>query len=303
MHKNEKNKKQSASSPARQRPRKKPRGAKAAVKNAAQKKNATQISGTMRIAKAIARAGLCSRREAEGWITDGRISVNGEVLASPAFNVSPGDRIQVDGEPLPSHRRTQLFRYHKPNGQVTTHKDPDGRPTVFDALPKNLPRLISIGRLDLTTEGLLLLTNDGALARHLELPKTGWLRRYKVRAHGSITQKALEKLKDGITIDGIRYGPIEAKIERQQSANIWLTIGIREGKNREIRRVLTALNLSVNRLIRLSFGPFQLGDLKSGTIEEINLKTLREQLGLKKSQELGLQPPTEKTKSMDTPKQ
>ena len=225
------------------------------------------------------------------------------MLASPAFNVSPTDRIYVDGEPLPSHQSTQLFRYHKPKGQVTTHRDPDGRPTVFDALPKELPRLISVGRLDLTTEGLLLLTNDGALARHLELPKTGWLRRYKVRAHGKIAQSALDKLKDGITIDGIRYGPIEARIERQQGANMWLMIGIREGKNREIRRVLSQLNLDVNRLIRLSFGPFQLGDLKTGAVDEINLKTLREQLGDKMSLQLGLQPPAKNANSKTRKKQ
>lgn len=297
MSQNDNNRKRRAKSPAGKRKRIKTPGEPKPSRKTAPKKHAPQITGTMRIAKAIARAGLCSRRQAEGWINDGRISVNGEVLASPALNVTPSDVIRVDGEPLPSHRQTQIFRYHKPKGQVTTHRDPDGRPTVFDALPKDLPRLISIGRLDLMTEGLLLLTNDGALARHLELPQTGWLRRYKVRAHGRITQKRLDQLKDGITIDGIRYGPIEARIERQQGSNIWLIIGIREGKNREVRRVLTELNLDVNRLIRLSFGPFQLGDLKSGTVEEINLKALREQLGAKKSEELGLQPLPQPKKS------
>ncbi len=290
MPQNQKNDQRKTPAAAKKKPGRKSHFGVNVSRKTSQKKDPLQISDTMRIAKAIARAGMCSRREAEAWINDGRISVNGEVLKSPALNVTPSDRICVDGEPLPTHRKTQLFRYHKPKGQVTTHSDPDGRPTVFDALPKKLPRLISIGRLDLTTEGLLLLTNDGALARHIELPKTGWLRKYKVRAHGKIKQQELDRLKDGITIDGVRYGAIDARIEREQGANIWLSIGIREGKNREIRRVLSAINLDVNRLIRLSFGPFQLGDLKSGAVEEVNLKTLREQLGQKKSIELGLTP-------------
>ena len=258
------------------------------AKTPRQNKAAPKIQATMRIAKAIARAGLCSRREAETWIELGRISVNGKVLTSPALNVTPEDTILVDGEALPGHQQTRLYRYHKPKGQVTTHKDPDGRPTVFENLPENLPRLISIGRLDLNTEGLLLLTNDGALARLIELPKTGWLRRYKVRAHGRVKQAALDRLKEGITIDGVKYGAIEAELERQQGANVWLNIGIREGKNREIRKVLAELDLKVNRLIRLSFGPFQLGDLKMGTVDEVNIQTLRDQLGEKTSTELGL---------------
>src|SRR5262245_50421180 len=183
----------------------------------------------MRIAKALARAGLCSRREAERWIGEGRVSVNGEVLASPARDVSPGDRILVDGKELPGLEPPRLWRYHKPKGLVTTHSDPQGRPTVFAALPPHLPRVISVGRLDFNTEGLLLLTNDGALARHLELPATGWLRRYRVRAHGAVTQEALDKLKAGVEIEGVRYGPIEVTLDKPQGSNVWLSIGLREG--------------------------------------------------------------------------
>jgi 23S rRNA pseudouridine2605 synthase len=235
-----------------------------------------------RIAKVIARAGLCSRREAEAWIAAGRVTVNGKAIASPALNVTARDRITVDGKPLPTHERTRLFLFNKPRGLVTTSVDPQGRPTIFDALPKDLPRLISIGRLDLNTEGLLLLTNDGGLARALELPATGWLRRYRVRAHGQITQAQLDTLRDGITVDGIRYGPIEATLDRAgatHGANIWITFAMREGKNREVRNVLRELGLQVNRLIRVSFGPFQLGDLPDGGVSEVNTKTLRDQLG------------------------
>jgi 23S rRNA pseudouridine2605 synthase len=232
-----------------------------------------------RVAKAIARAGLCSRREAEAWIAAGRVAVNGQTIASPAVNVGPGDRVTVDGEPLPQRERTRLFLYYKPVGLVTTHADPQGRPTIFAALPKYLPRLLSVGRLDINSEGLLLLTNDGGLARVLELPETGWLRRYRVRAHGRVTQADLDRLRAGITIDGIRYGPIEATLDRQQGSNVWLTVGIREGKNREVRNVLGALDLQVNRLIRVSFGPFQLGELREGEIEEVRTRHLREQIG------------------------
>src|SRR5438309_4171029 len=232
-----------------------------------------------RIAKAIARAGLCSRREAEAWIAAGRVAVNGKVIASPARNVTADDRIEVDGKVLPVRARTRLFLYHKPRGLLTTHADPGGRPTIFTALPKGLPRLISVGRLDLNTEGLLLLTNDGALARVLELPATGWLRRYRVRAHGRVAQDQLDALQGGITIDGIRYGPIEATADRIQGDNVWLTFAIREGKNREVKNVLGHLGLAVNRLIRVSFGPFRLGDLAQGAIEEVRTRTLREQLG------------------------
>ena len=232
-----------------------------------------------RIAKVIARAGLASRREAEAWIAAGRIAVNGTTIASPAIDVTGSDQITVDGEPLPARQRTRLFLYHKPRGLMTTHADPQGRPTIFQNLPRELPRLISVGRLDFNTEGLSLLTNDGALARLLELPATGWLRRYRVRAHGSITQDRLDGLRRGVTIDGNRYGPIEAVLDRVQGSNVWLTLGIREGKNREVRNVLGHLGLDVTRLIRVSFGPFQLGELAEGEVEEVRTRVLREQLG------------------------
>ncbi len=232
-----------------------------------------------RIAKVIARAGLASRREAEAWIAAGRVSVNGAVISSPALNVTPSDRIAVDGSPLRARERTRLFLYHKPRGLVTTHSDPEGRDTIFRALPKDLPRLISVGRLDINTEGLLLLTNDGGLARVLELPATGWLRRYRVRALGRVQQDALDRLRGGITIDGTRYGPIEATLDRQQGANVWLTFVIREGKNREVRKVLEILGLKVNRLIRVAFGPFDLGNLDDGAVKEIETVELRAKLG------------------------
>src|SRR5215469_3938029 len=232
-----------------------------------------------RIAKVIARAGLASRREAEAWIGAGRVAVNGATVASPAMDVTDSDRITVDGQPLPARERTRLFLYYKPRGLMTTHADPQGRPTIFQRLPGDLPRLISVGRLDFNTEGLLLLTNDGALARLLELPATGWLRRYRVRAHGAIRQDQLDGLRRGVTIDDIHYGPIEAALDRVQGSNVWLTLGIREGKNREIRNVLGHLGLGVTRLIRISFGPFQLGELGQGEVEEIRTRVLREQLG------------------------
>jgi 23S rRNA pseudouridine2605 synthase len=239
----------------------------------------TAHKGGERIAKAIARAGLASRREAETLIASGRVAVNGVVVQTPALNVGMRDRVTVDGEPLPARERTRLFLYHKPRGLITTHSDPQGRPTIFDQLPKNLPRLISVGRLDFNTEGLLLLTNDGALARVLELPATGWLRRYRVRAHGSVMQPQLDELRAGITVDGISYGAIDAHLDRVQGSNLWLTFAIREGKNREVRNVLGHLDLTVTRLIRVSFGPFQLGELAEGAIEEVRTRVLREQLG------------------------
>jgi 23S rRNA pseudouridine2605 synthase len=232
-----------------------------------------------RIAKAIARAGLASRREAEAWIAAGRVTVNGKVINSAALNVTADDHITVDGAPLPARERTRLFLYHKPSGLVTTNADPEGRPTIFGALPKSLPRLLSVGRLDMGTEGLLLLTNDGGLARVLELPETGWLRRYRVRALGKVTQPDLDGLRGGITVDGIHYGPIEATLDREQGSNVWLTFAIREGKNREVRNVLGHLGLRVNRLIRISFGPFSLRDLAEGGVEEVRTRVLREQLG------------------------
>jgi 23S rRNA pseudouridine2605 synthase len=234
-----------------------------------------------RIAKVLARAGLASRRDAEEWIVQGRVSVNGRVINSPALDVTANDAIAVDGKPLPPRERTRLFLYHKPRGLMTTHDDPEGRPTVFDNLPEGLPRLISIGRLDFNTEGLLLLTNDGGLARVLELPETGWLRRYRVRAHGEVTQAQLDELKNGVEVDGVKYGPIDATLERDQGANVWLVFAIREGKNREVRNVLAHLGLEVNRLIRVSYGPFQLGEIEEGAVDEVKTRVLREQLGEK----------------------
>ncbi len=248
-----------------------------------------------RVAKVMARAGLCSRREAERWIQSGRVDVNGKTLTSPAVLIGPGDVIKFDGETVKRADFTRLWRYHKPSGLVTTHSDPQGRTTVFDKLPGELPRLISVGRLDLTSEGLLLLTNDGALSRILELPDTGWARRYRVRAHGRISEKALERLAKGTTVDGVRYGPIEATIERRQGHNTWMMVSLREGKNREIRNVLNSLNLTVNRLIRVSYGPFILGGLKPGEVEEITAQVLLDQLGRKRIHDAGLNlPPTAK---------
>jgi 23S rRNA pseudouridine2605 synthase len=246
------------------------------------------VSEPMRVAKAMARAGLCSRREAERWIADGRVSVNGAVLKTPAVEVRPKDRVLVDGQPLPIAEPSQLWRYNKPKGLVTTHNDPQGRATVFDNLPPGLPRVISVGRLDFNTEGLILLTNDGALARHLELPATGWLRRYRVRAKGRVTPADLERLRAGVEIEGVRYGPVEAAIDTVQGANMWLTVGIREGKNREVRKVLSSLGLDVNRLIRISFGPFQLLDLEPGQAEVVRRRVLADQLGPELAQAFGL---------------
>jgi 23S rRNA pseudouridine2605 synthase len=234
-----------------------------------------------RIAKVVSRAGLASRRDAEEWIVQGRVTVNGRLINSPALDVTSRDVITVDGKPLPERERTRLFMFHKPRGLMTTHADPEGRPTVFDNLPEGLPRLISIGRLDFNTEGLLLLTNDGGLARVLELPDTGWLRRYRVRAHGEVTQDQLDALKKGVEVDGVKYGSIDAVLERDQGANVWLVFAIREGKNREVRNVMAHLGLEVNRLIRVSYGPFQLGELAEGQVEEVKTRVLREQLGEK----------------------
>ena len=233
-----------------------------------------------RIAKVMARAGLCSRRDAEKWIVEGRVSVNGKAIDSPALNVLPSDRIIVDAKPMnkENRRETRLFRYNKPVGLVTSHKDEQGRQTVFESSPDNLPRLISVGRLDLNTQGLLLLTNDGELSRFMELPSTGWARRYKVRAYGHISQERLDDLKKGVTIEGVKYAGIDAKLEKQQGDNVWMSITLKEGKNREIRRVMEYLGLRVNRLIRLSYGPFQLGNLAEGKVEEIKGKVLKEQL-------------------------
>ncbi|HEY5226200.1 MAG TPA: pseudouridine synthase, partial [Methylovirgula sp.] len=244
-----------------------------------------------RIAKIMARAGLCSRRDAEAWIAQGRVAVNGKTLTSPAVTIGPTDEVSVDGKPLAERQRTRLFLFHKPRGLVTTHKDPEGRTTIFDFLhlhSPEAPRLLSIGRLDINTEGLLLLTNDGGLARILELPSTGWLRRYRVRANGETDQAVLDGLAKGVTIEGVRYAGIEATLDRQQGANCWLTMGLREGKNREIKRVLEHLGLTVNRLIRISFGPFQLSELGEGKIEEVRTRVLRDQLGPALAQTAGV---------------
>ena len=235
-----------------------------------------------RVAKALARAGVASRRDIERLIEMGRVAVNGQVLATPAVKVGAGDTLTVDGAAVNAAEPTRVFRYHKPAGLVTTHKDPKGRPTVFEALPPGLPRVISIGRLDLSSEGLLLLTNDGGLSRALELPSSGWARRYRVRALGRIDQARLDTLKDGITVEGVRYGAIEATLDKAKEgptgANVWITVTLTEGKNREIRRVLEAVGLAVNRLIRLAYGPFALGTLEPGAVEEVGPRVIREQL-------------------------
>jgi len=236
-------------------------------------------AGPMRIAKAIARAGICSRRDAERMIEEGRVSVDGNILKSPALNVTGRESIMVDGKPLPAAEGVRLWRYHKPRGRVTTHRDPEGRPTVFEALPEEMPRVISIGRLDYNSEGLLLLTNDGALARHLELPATGWLRRYRARAWGKVSEAQLQSLAEGVTVEGVHYEPIEARLDREQGDNVWLTLALREGKNREVRKVLGSLGLDVNRLIRTSYGPFQLSDLAPGAVAEVERRVLRDQMG------------------------
>lgn len=227
----------------------------------------------------LARAGVCSRRDAERLIAEGRVKLNGKTLDTPAVKVAGGDKLTVDGRLVGQAPVTRVWRYHKPAGLVTTHRDPAGRATVFEHLPKDLPRVISVGRLDLTSEGLLLLTNDGELARRLELPSNAWLRRYRARAFGRITQAELDVLQQGLGVDGVNYRGIEAKLERSQGANVWITLTLSEGKNREVRRVLEALGLKVNRLIRVSYGPFQLGALKPGEVEEVPRKLLREQLG------------------------
>ncbi len=240
-----------------------------------------------RIAKRLARAGIASRRDAEELIAAGRVAVNGRKLSSPAFNVMPDDEIAVDGTPIPPIERTRLFLFHKPAGLVTTNRDPEGRRTVFDVLPPELPRLMTVGRLDINTEGLLLLTNDGGLARVLELPSTGWLRRYRVRVHGQVDERRLASLREGIAVGGVFYGSIEATLDREQGSNAWLTLGLREGKNREVKNILGALGLEVSRLIRISYGPFQLGELPEGHVQEIRGRLLRDQLGDRLIEESG----------------
>ncbi len=250
-----------------------------------------------RIAKRLARAGLCSRREAERWIADGRVKVNGTVLTSPAFNVTAKARITVDDQPLKQAEPVAVWRYHKPKGLVTSHKDEQGRETVFERLPADIGRVISVGRLDLNTEGLLLVTNDGGLARHLELPSTGWKRRYRVRVHGRVKDEDLKGMQKGITVDGIKYGAIEANVDSQKGSNTWLSMTLTEGKNREIRKVLEHMDLQVARLIRISYGPFQLGDLPRGEVKQIPRRVLRDQLGTKAPEfDLGETPATKPAK-------
>ncbi len=239
-----------------------------------------------RIAKVMARAGLCSRRDAEKWIAAGRVTVNGAVLKTPAITITETDDVKVDGEALPAADRARLWRFHKPKGLVTTHKDEKGRLTVFAALPADLPRVVSVGRLDINSEGLLLLTNDGGMARELEHPSRGWVRRYRVRVHGRVEEKSLEVLKKGVTVDGVRYGPIAASRDRtgaeskgQSKSNVWLMVALSEGKNREVRKVMEHLGLQVTRLIRVAYGPFQLGNLEQGAVEEVPRHVVRQQLG------------------------
>jgi 23S rRNA pseudouridine2605 synthase len=267
-----------------------PRGARpegAARKSFARPRGNEEEAPGERIAKRLARVGIASRRDAEELIAAGRVRVNGQVLTSPAFNVMPQDHIELDGEVIPPVERTRLFLFHKPAGVVTTNRDPEGRKTVFEILPTDLPRLMTVGRLDINTEGLLLLTNDGGLSRVLELPATGWLRRYRVRVHGKVDEKQLDGLKEGIAVDGIFYGAVEASLDRSQGTNAWLTIGLREGKNREVKNILGALGLEVTRLIRISYGPFQLGELPEGHVQELSGRTLREQLGERLIEEAG----------------
>jgi len=232
-----------------------------------------------RVAKVLARAGVCSRRDAEKLIAAGRVAVNGTVLSGPAHLVTAADQVRVDGQPIPQAEPTRLWRFHKPSGLVTTTRDPQGRPTVFDHLPADMPRVMTVGRLDLNSEGLLLLTNDGALARHLEHPQTGWVRRYRVRVHGRVEPARLEALSAGLTVDGERYGSIKASLERQQGANAWLIVALREGRNREVRRVMDHMGWPVTRLIRVGYGPFVLGTLARSAVEEVPRRQIRDMLG------------------------
>ena len=233
-----------------------------------------------RIAKVLSRAGIASRREAERMITEGRVKVNGKTIDSPALNVTATDKIVVDGKPVGEPEPPRIWLYHKPAGLVTTERDEKDRETVFDTLPDDMPRVMSVGRLDLNSEGLLLLTNDGGVKRRLELPSTGWLRRYRVRINGSVSEAKLDQLRAGIEVEGIQYQPMVVTFDRQQGANAWLTVSLREGKNREIRRAMEAIGVTVNRLIRVSYGPFQLGNLAPGAVEELKQRVVRDQLGL-----------------------
>jgi 23S rRNA pseudouridine2605 synthase len=254
-----------------------------------------------RIAKTLSRAGVASRREAERMIEAGLVAVNGKLITSPALNVMPTDKITVEGKQIAAAEPARLWLYYKPDGLVTSASDEKGRQTVFDTLPEDMPRVMSIGRLDLNSEGLLLLTNDGELKRKLELPATGWLRKYRVRIKGNPTDPDLEPLRRGITVDGERFQPMTVVLDRHQGANAWLTVALREGKNREIRRALTAIDLTVNRLIRISYGPFRLGDLEPGQVEEIKARVLRDQLGLTEAPE-DVKPAKPPAKPPNTPR-
>jgi len=262
---------------------------RSASRQVSPKTEARDAGGAERVAKALARAGVASRRDVERLIEAGRVALNGQVLSNPAVKVGPGDILTVDGQVVEAAEATRLWRYHKPTGLVTTHKDPRDRPTVFQHLPAELPRVISVGRLDLNSEGLLLLTNDGELARALELPSSGWVRVYRARAFGHVTQAKLDALAKGVVVEGVAYGPIEARLDKAKApvggvkgekaaANVWITVSLSEGKNREVRRVLEHLGLKVNRLIRLAYGPFALGTLPAGAVEEVGPRVIREQL-------------------------
>jgi 23S rRNA pseudouridine2605 synthase len=236
--------------------------------------------GGDRIAKVIARAGICSRRDAEKLVAEGRVTIDGTKLTQPGTRVTKGQVVAIDGKPLAEPERTRLWRYHKPSGLVTTHRDPEGRPTVFAKLPLSMPRVVSVGRLDYNSEGLLLLTNDGAMARKLELPAAGWTRKYRVRIFGKVSQADLEKLAEGVTIDGVKYEPVIADLERVKGMNSWAAVSLKEGKNREVKRLMEHLGLKVARLIRVQYGPFHLGQLEPGLVEEIPPELWRVQLGM-----------------------
>ena len=231
-----------------------------------------------RIAKIMAAVGLCSRREAERWIAAGRVVVNGQTLMTPACVIGEEDSVMVDGKPLGQKQSRRIWIYNKPAGLMTTNRDPQGRPTIFEKLPTNMPRVVTVGRLDFNSEGLLLLTTDGGLARELELPSRGWKRKYRVRVHGKVTSEVIGRLTKGVKVNGIVYAPCQIEIEREQGTNTWVLMTLTEGKNREIRRLMDFFGLPVTRLIRVSYGPFQLGNLPEGCVREVPARVLKEML-------------------------